>query len=131
MPDINPLTPLVTAANVKVNAKHLNSASESDLTSVIADVHTIFIEDYVAKWINEEDKIRKLTVIEKLLAQHMATLNVRRADSESIAGMSKSISVPKDQDLDQTEYGQMARKMAQKLGLDWATDDKPACLRIY
>ena len=101
------------------------------MTAVLNDVHILFIDDYAIKWADEPSKIAKLTVIEKLLAQHMATLNVRRADSESVAGMSKSVSVAKDQDLNQTEYGQMARKMAGKLGMDWANEDQPASLVIF
>lgn len=129
MPD-NIIT--VTPEEVKVNANHLAFVPDEILESVIQDVYTVYIGDYAVRWKNNASRLAKLKVIEKLLAQHMATLNVRRADSESAAGMSKSISVPKDKDLDQTEYGQMAKRLAKNLGLDWANDDLlPASIVIY
>lgn len=124
-------TPLVTFDDVKVNASHLSRLTPDEINPVIEDVHIVFIQEYLQRWRNNSLIVGKLKVIEKYLVQHMLTLNIRRPDSESIPGMSKSISVPKDQDLDQTEYGQMARKIAEKIPLAWANDDKPASLVIY
>lgn len=126
-------TPLVTIEEIKLNANHLKRVDDATLQSVIDDVHVMYIEQYYSRWQNDAFRVRKLKVIEKLLSQHLATLNVRRPDSESVQGLgSKSLSVPKDMDLDQTEYGQMAKRLAKKLGLDWASDDdSPACIRIY
>lgn len=123
----------VTPAEVRINASHLKGVPDSDLEAVINDVYTMYIQRYADRWVNYPDRLARLKVIEKWLAQHLATINVRRADSESLQNVgSKSISVPKDMDLDQTEYGQMARKAGKDLGLDWANeDDKPACIRIY
>ena len=41
--------------------------------------------------------------------------------------------VPKGEDLEQTEYGQMAKKLAKQLGLEWAEsmDLKRASVKIY
>lgn len=122
---------LVTASEVKINANHLKFVDDNTINTVIDEVHISFIAQYLPRFASNQIMLGKLKLIEKLLTQHMLTLNVRRADSESIPGMSKSISVPKDQDLDQTEYGQMARKLAEKIPLDWANDDKPASLVIY
>ena len=122
---------LVTPNDVRLNANHLKKVKDEVLVSVIEDVHVLFIADYERKFKNKPSIQAKLKIIEKLLTQHMATLNVRRADSESVAGMSKSINVPKGQDLDQTEYGQMAKKLAKEIPLDWASDDQPASVVIY
>ena len=122
---------LVTPNEVRLNANHLKRVSDEVLVSVIADVHVIFIADYERRFRNKPTIQAKLKVIEKLLSQHMATLNVRRADSESVAGMSKAVNVPKDKDLEQTEYGQMAKKLAKEIPLDWGSDDKPASVVIY
>ena len=124
-------TILVTPNEVRMNARHLKNVPDDVLASVIEDVHVIFIEQYLNKYKNKPNTRAKLKVIEKLLSQHMATLNVRRADSESVAGMSKSISVPKGEDLAQTEYGQMAKKIANEIPLDWASSDMPASVVIY
>lgn len=124
--------PLVTVQEVLVNATHLKAVSEADLEMIIQDVHMFYIYKYYRRWYNREDRVYSLKYLEKLLVQFTSTLNIRRADSESIPGMSKSLSVPKDLGLDQNEYGQMAKKLGKTLGLDWATDDdEPACLRIY
>lgn len=123
--------PLVTSSEVKLNARHLSNVPTDELEAVIADVHVVFIQDGLAKFGGNVATVSKLKVIEKFLVQHVATLNIRRADSESVAGMSKSVSVVKDKDLDQTEYGQMAKKIAKDIPLTWAIDEKPACVRIF
>lgn len=121
---------LIEPRHVRVNANHLKNVDDDTLISVIEDVHVGFIAPYVSRLQSSALKYQQLALVEKLLAQHMATINIRRADSESIAGMSKSVSVTKGMDLEQTEYGQMAKKLAKELGLDWAYDRK-ANLVIY
>lgn len=131
MATIDPLIPLVTPDEVRVNADHLRKVSDETLQAIIDEVHIVFIYPYLRRWRSQDDKVAQMKVVEKYLVQHTATLNVRRADSESIAaGISKSISVPKDLDLDQTEYGQMAKKIGKILGLDWSSKEI-ARLRIY
>lgn len=116
---------LVTPAQVRVNAKHLTvrKVSDEELQSVIDDVHILYIADYANKWSGQASTMSKLGVIEKLLSQHMATINVRRADTEIVAGMHKTVTVPKGLDLDQTEYGQLAKRLGKDLGMSWASDD--------
>jgi len=121
---------LVVPGDVRVNADHLKFMSDEDLAVVIQDVHIMFIYKYAIKWKNNMVNIGKLTVIERLLSQHFATLNVRRADSESIPGMSKSITVPKGKDLDQTEYGQMAKNLGKILGLDWSDENEKGTAEV-
>lgn len=128
---INPADSLVTPTDVRVNANHLKKVDDDTLKAVIEEMHVVFIQEALTRMQNNSLLVSKLKVVEKYLSQHTATLNVRRADSEGVAGMSKSISVPKDQDLDQTEYGQMARKIANDIPLDWASDDLPASVVIY
>jgi len=123
--------PLVFPEDVKINAKHLSKIEDAELEAVILEMHIVFIQEALVKFKNSSTIIAKLKVIEKYLAQHTATLNVRRADSEGVAGMSKSISVVKDKGLEQTEYGQMAKKIAQSIPLNWALDDKPASVVVY
>ena len=122
---------LVTSAEVKQNAKHLEKVSDEVLSAVIGEMHVIFIQDFLSVYESDATKVAKLKVIEKYLSQHTATLDVRRADSEGVAGMSKAISVPKEQGLGLTEYGQMAKKIAKSIPLSWAIDDLPASLVIY
>lgn len=128
----DPLIPLVTRDEVILNAGHLILVSEDAMNHIINSVHMVFIYDFYKKYQTRDGIPEKLKFVEELLVQHMATLNVRRADSESVPQMSKSISVPKDLDLDQTEYGQMAKKIGKQLGLSWASDqDEPASVVIY
>ena len=122
---------LVSASEVKINARHLKNVDDVELEVIIEEVHIAFIQDALAKHAGNTNTVSKLKIIEKYLAQHIATLNVRRADSESVAGMSKSISVIKDKDLEQTEYGQMAKKIAKSIPLDWALEGEPASVVIF
>ena len=121
----------LTPNEVRINANHLKRVDDETLQTCIDEAYTLFIADFERRYTNRPAMIDKLKIVAKYLAQHIATLNVRRADSESIGGMSKSISVPKDKDLEQTEYGQMAKKIAKNIPLPWATDDLPAGVVIY
>ena len=107
-------------SDLTVNALHLEEATEADLQACIDEAFVIYIAEFItsvdaAKWY----------VIHKWLAQHLATLNVRRADSESLGPMSRSISTPNSENLGQTVYGQQARSAG--LGMDptppWAMSD--------
>ena len=128
---MNVSLPLVTPAEVKQNAKHLEKVSDDVVSVIVSYMHVIFIQDALSIYADDATKVSKLKVIEKYLSQHTATLDVRRADSEGVAGMSKAISVPKEQGLGLTEYGQMAKKIAKSIPLSWAIDDLPASLVIY
>lgn len=122
----------ITPAEVRLNANHLKRVDDETLSAVISDVDIAFISFYSEKWAGDAAKLAKLNVAAKFLAQHIATLNVRRPDSEGLGGMSKSLSVAKDMALDQTEYGQMAKKIGKMLGCSWASeDDKPASVVIF
>lgn len=117
----------VLPADVRINANHLRKVSDEILEACINEMHIIYIADYVGLYDSD-----KLAVIEKYLAQHLATLNIRRPDTEGLTGMmNKSITVARDQGLDQTEYGQMARRIAKQIGLEWGNDDKKAELKIF
>ncbi|MDR1439541.1 MAG: hypothetical protein LBJ10_05875 [Clostridiales bacterium] len=126
--DIN--EPLVTPAEIRLNASHLRQAGDETLEAVIADVHEMHIIDALARWQGDPRKAAKLRVLEKLLAQHMATLDIRRADSEGGLGLSKSISVPKGMGLAQTEYGQTAKALAGEIPVELESGDRPARVEI-
>lgn len=117
---------LTTPQKVRMNANHLKNISTEVLQACIDEMHILYIADYMSAF-----PLEKLAIIEKYLAQHLATLNRRRADSENIGGMSKNISVPKGEDLRQTEYGQMAKKTAKSIGLPWGNDTELATVKIY
>jgi hypothetical protein len=95
----------------------------------ISDAHELYIAPY-----GQGKNSVSLEIVERYLATHLATLNIRRPDSENLSGVgSKSVSVPKGEDLAQTEYGQTAKKLAKQLGLDWATADgtQRASVTVY
>jgi len=93
---------LVNVQEVRQNAHHLDKVSDSDLLSIIEDVHGA----YTVELDLTPDRLK---LFEKLASQHFATLGMRRADNENAAGMTKSLSVTRDLAWNQTEYGQMAR----------------------
>lgn len=88
--------------------------------------HNIYIEKYLQKI---ENKILK--ELEKLLAQHFATLNIRRPDSQGMMGLTSSISVARAEGLKQTEYGQMAASIAKDLGLSWGDEKQKAYVEFF
>lgn len=122
---------LTNIERVKLNAKHLERVSDRTLQLCIDDAHEIYIKPYLSSFTGGQEN--SLETVERYLAIHLATLNIRRPDSESLAGMTKSISLPKDEGLSLTEYGQTAKKLASQLGLKWAMSDglKPASVGIY
>jgi hypothetical protein len=120
---------LTTIERVRLNAAHLRQVPDDTLNLCIEDAHEMYIAPHLGKVGNV-----KLEIIERFLAIHFATLNIRRPDNENLTGVgSKSVNVPKGEDLEQTEYGQTAKKLAKQLGLDWAesADLKKASVKIY
>jgi hypothetical protein len=120
---------LTTLERVRLNAAHLRQVPDDTLNLCIEDAYTVYIAPYTAHFY-----VTSLEVVERYLAIHFATLNIRRPDNENLTGVgSKSVNVPKGEDLEQTEYGQTAKKLAKQLGLDWAesADLKKASVKIY
>jgi hypothetical protein len=123
---------LVTPQDVRVNADHLLSMSDNDIEVVINDTNELYIKDAMSAHPALEPK---LLILWKYLTQHFCTLNIRRADSESIAGMSKGISVAKGEGLSQTEYGQTSKAIIKGLDIDeltcLETGDQKASIRLW
>lgn len=111
--------------DVRKIARHLKLLSDDDLTQSIRDAEAWYIKK-VKRKTGDTELIDMLT---RYLAAHYATINLRRPDSQSLDGMNKSISVPKDMGLEQTEYGQMAKDIMDELGV--SVKVKPVDFEVF
>ncbi|MBU8908509.1 DUF4054 domain-containing protein [Desertibacillus haloalkaliphilus] len=88
-----------TVDRVRAIAKHLAKLPDATIE--------MYIEDAIDEV--EKQKVRNGKTKERLqrnLAAHFASLNVRRTTSHSIHDMNSSFNVPQGDDLKSTEYGQ-------------------------
>ncbi|KAB8139270.1 DUF4054 domain-containing protein [Gracilibacillus oryzae] len=98
--------PLTDKVRVRAIAHHLKRMADEDLDVVIEDA-----EAEVAKLsVKSEDRERLV----RYLAAHMATLNYRRATSQSLTDMSESYNAPQGDGLSSTEYGQEYMRLEKK-----------------
>lgn len=92
---------------VRAIARHLKKMPDDDLQ--------VFIEDASAEVnkykVGSTDRER----LTRWLAAHLATLNYRRAQSESVAELSRSFSSAQGEGLDATEYGQEYKRQLKKV----------------
>ena len=107
--------PYTTPARVRATANHLVALSD--------EVLAICIDDAYNTWVRKAecvtDDVGLLETLERLIAQHYATINLRRPDSMQIKNtVTQSVTVSREIGLNGTEFGQAAKEILASLGIN-------------